>query len=152
MTLAVVKQSEGDLAAWISTEAGFIEGLWRYDEEPIILEAYQRAFMENRSRFRWITKGRQIGYSFVFALEALARCHLRDGYTGVFVSYNLEERKNPNRQAGVRRAAFGIPEETHRRFQNRARLRIQLFEQTGIANHLGTVEATKREKRRCASR
>ena len=93
MTLAVVKQSEADLAAWIATEAGFIEGLCRYDEEPIVLEAYQRAFMQNRSRFRWITKGRQIGYSFVFALEALARCHLRDGHTAVFVSYNLEDAK-----------------------------------------------------------
>ena len=93
MTISVVKQTEDDLASWIATEAGFIEGLCRYDDEPIVLEAYQRAFMQNRSRFRWITKGRQIGYSFVFALEALARCHLRDGHTAVFVSYNLEDAK-----------------------------------------------------------
>ncbi|MBN2717907.1 MAG: terminase family protein [Deltaproteobacteria bacterium] len=93
MTISVVKQTEDDLASWIATEAGFIEGLCRYDDEPIVLEAYQRAFMQNRSRFRWVTKGRQIGYSFVFALEALARCHLRDGHTAVFVSYNLEDAK-----------------------------------------------------------
>jgi len=93
MTLAVVKQTEADLASWIATEAGFVEGLCRYDDEPLVLEAYQRSFMQNRSRFRWITKGRQIGYSFVFALEALARCHLRDGHTAVFVSYNLEDAK-----------------------------------------------------------
>ena len=93
MTLAVIKQTESDLASWISTEWGFVEGLCRYDGEPIVLEAYQLAFMQNRSRFRWITKGRQVGYSFVFALEALARCHLRDGHTVVFVSYNLEDAK-----------------------------------------------------------
>ncbi len=93
MTLSVVKQTETDLAAWLATEWGFIEGLCRYEGEPIILEAYQLAFLQNRSRFRWVTKGRQVGYSFVFALEALARCHLRDGHTVVFVSYNLEDAK-----------------------------------------------------------
>ncbi|RJS14255.1 hypothetical protein DRW03_35260 [Corallococcus sp. H22C18031201] len=32
-----------------------------------------------------------MGFSFLFALEALARCHLRDGHTAVFVSYNLSD-------------------------------------------------------------
>lgn len=91
--LTVAKKAENDLASWLSTEWGFIEGLCQYDSEPLILEAYQRAFLQNRSRFRWITKSRQVGYSFIFALEALARCHLRDGHTVVFVSYNLEDAK-----------------------------------------------------------
>jgi phage FluMu gp28-like protein len=93
MTLAVVKQTENDLTSWLATEWGFIEGLCQYDGEPLMLEAYQRAFLQNRFRFRWITKSRQVGYSFIFALEALARCHLRDGHTVVFVSYNLEDAK-----------------------------------------------------------
>ncbi len=93
MTAVITKKSPSDVSAWLATEHGFIEGLCRYNGEPIVLEAYQRAFLQNRSRFRWVTKGRQIGYSFVFALEALARCHLRDGYTSVFVSYNLEDAK-----------------------------------------------------------
>ncbi|WP_394834512.1 hypothetical protein LVJ94_49255 [Pendulispora rubella] len=85
------KKSEEDLAAWLGTETGFISGICSYDGEPIRLEAYQTAFLNNRSRYRWITKARQIGFSFVMALESLARCHLRDGYSSVFVSYALSD-------------------------------------------------------------
>ena len=91
--LTVVKRTETDLTDWLCTEAGFISGLCSYDGEPIRLESYQLAFLQNRSRFRWITKGRQTGYSFVAALEALARCHLRDGHTSVFVSFSQDEAK-----------------------------------------------------------
>ena len=89
--LPVVKQTEADLLDWLATEAGFVEGLLRYDDEPVKLEAYQRAFMQCDSRFRWVSKARQIGYSFLFACEALARCHLRDGYTAIFVSYSQSD-------------------------------------------------------------
>jgi len=91
--LTRVRRTETDLASWLATEAGFICGLCRYDGEPIDLERYQVAYLNSRARFRWITKSRQVGYSFVFALEALARCHLRDGHTTIFVSYNLEDAK-----------------------------------------------------------
>ncbi len=93
MPAIIIKQTEADLASWLATEAGFISGLCFFEGEPIKLEAYQLAFLENRSRFRWITKSRQIGYSFIVALEALARCHLRDGHNTVFVSYSLDEAK-----------------------------------------------------------
>ncbi len=93
MTLGVIKRTEDELAEWLGTEAGFISALCRFDDEPIELEPYQLAFLNNRSRFRWVTKSRQVGYSFVAALEALARCHLRDGYTSVFVSFNQDDAK-----------------------------------------------------------
>jgi phage FluMu gp28-like protein len=89
--LIVGKRDPTDLAGWLSTEAGFIENLCHYDGEPVTLEPYQRRFLDNRSRFRWVTKSRQVGFSFLFALEALARAHLRDGYTAVFVSYNMAD-------------------------------------------------------------
>jgi phage FluMu gp28-like protein len=91
--LTVIKKNSTDLKSWLATEWGFISGLAQYDGEPIVLEPYQIEFMCNPSRFRWVTKARQVGYSFVFALEALARCHLRDGHTAFFVSYNLEDAK-----------------------------------------------------------
>jgi phage FluMu gp28-like protein len=91
--LGIIKRSEEELAAWLATEAGFIGGLCSLDGEPIVLEPYQVAFLENRSRFRWITKSRQVGFSFLMALEALARCHLRDSHTTVFVSYALDDAK-----------------------------------------------------------
>ncbi|MCP3163201.1 terminase large subunit domain-containing protein [Myxococcus qinghaiensis] len=91
MTLSIVKRTEDDLTQWLATESGFISGLCHYDNEPVVLEPYQQALLDNRSRFRWVAKSRQVGFSFLFALEALARCHLRDGHTAVFVSYNLSD-------------------------------------------------------------
>ena len=93
MVLGIVKKSEDDLAGWLATEAGFLSGLCSLDGEPLVLEPYQVAFLENRSRFRWVTKSRQVGFSFLMALEALARCHLRDSHTTVFVSYALDDAK-----------------------------------------------------------
>ena len=93
MTLGIVKRTEEEFADWIGTEWGFAEGLLSYDDEPIALEQYQLNFLQNRSRFRWVTKSRQVGFSFLFALEALARCHLREKHTAVFVSYNLDDAK-----------------------------------------------------------
>jgi hypothetical protein len=93
MTLGIVKSTEEEFAEWLSTEPGFVEGLTSYDDEPIALEQYQLSFLRDRSRFRWVTKSRQVGFSFLFALEALARCHLREKHTAVFVSYNLDDAK-----------------------------------------------------------
>jgi len=89
--LTIVKRTEEELDAWISTEAGFITAFCRFDDEPITLEPYQYEFLQSTSRFRWVTKARQVGYSFLVALEALARCHLRPKHTSVFVSYNLSD-------------------------------------------------------------
>jgi phage FluMu gp28-like protein len=97
--LIVTKQSEDDLANWLGTEWGFIEGLCRLDGEPIVLEPYQTHFLQDRSRFRWIVKSRQVGFSFIMALEALARCHLKENHTAVFVSFNLDEAKERILQA-----------------------------------------------------
>jgi hypothetical protein len=91
--LLVGKRDEGDLLDWLGTEVGFLSGVARYNEEPLLFEPYQIAFLESKSRFRWIEKSRQIGYSFLFACEAVARCHLRDAHTAVMLSYNLEDAK-----------------------------------------------------------
>jgi phage FluMu gp28-like protein len=87
----IVKQTEEDLEAFVGTEWGFISALCRADGAPITPEPYQLAFWRNRARLRWVVKGRQVGFSFAIALEALARCHLRDGYTAVIISYNLAD-------------------------------------------------------------
>jgi phage FluMu gp28-like protein len=93
VTLGIVKRTEEEFAQWLVNEQGFIEGLLSYEDEPVLLEPYQRAFLNNRSRFRWVTKSRQVGFSFLMALEALARCHIRPKHTAVFVSFNLDEAK-----------------------------------------------------------
>jgi len=93
MVLAITKKTESDLTDWLATEAGFLQGLCRYDEEPIKLDAYQAAFLSQDNKYRCVEKARQVGFSFLFALEAVARCHLRPAQTSVFVSYNLSDSK-----------------------------------------------------------
>jgi phage FluMu gp28-like protein len=94
MTLGIVRRDESDLTGWLATELGFITGLCEYDGQPIVLDQAQRAFLECESRFRWVTKSRQVGFSFIMALEALARCHLRASHMSVFVSFSLDECKD----------------------------------------------------------
>jgi len=99
MTGVVVKHTEAELADQVQSESRFISALCQLDGEPIELEPYQAAFLNNRSRFRWINKSRQVGFSMVMSLEALARCHLREGHTSVFVSFSLDEAKERILQA-----------------------------------------------------
>jgi phage FluMu gp28-like protein len=89
----IVKRSSEEFAEWLSREWGFLMGLGSFDGEPIKLESYQLRFLQNSSKFRWVIKSRQIGFSFLFALEALVRCHLRAKHTAIFVSYNLDDAK-----------------------------------------------------------
>lgn len=91
--LLVAKRTEEDLLDWLGTEVGFLTGLGHYNEEPLVLEPFQLAFLQSKSRYRWVEKARQVGFSFLFSAEAVARCHLRDDHTTVMVSYNLEDAK-----------------------------------------------------------
>jgi len=91
--LIVVKRSENEFQEWISNEPGFLTTFGSYDEAPVALEPYQQSFMTADSPFRCVEKSRQVGYSWIFAGETLARSHLRDQYTGIFVSYNLADAK-----------------------------------------------------------
>lgn len=91
--LLVVKRTEQDLLDWLGTELGFLTGIGHYNEEPIVFEPYQVAFLSSTKKYRWVEKARQVGFSFLFACEAIARCHLRDAHTSVMVSYNLEDAK-----------------------------------------------------------
>ncbi|MBN2204235.1 MAG: hypothetical protein JW767_04355, partial [Thermoleophilia bacterium] len=91
--LAVVKRDEQELLDWLGTEIGFLTGVGHYNEEAIVLEPYQVAFLRCARKYRWVEKARQVGFSFLFACESVARCHLRDAHTAVMVSYNLEDAK-----------------------------------------------------------
>ena len=91
--LGIVKRNEQETRDWLADELGFLAGVGQYDGLPIHFDAYQIAFLRNRRKYRWIVKARQVGFSFLFACEALARCHLRQSYTSVFVSYNLDDAK-----------------------------------------------------------
>lgn len=89
----MVKRTEQDLLDWLGTELGFLTGIGHYNEDPLVFEPYQIAFLSSSRKYRWVEKARQVGFSFLFACEAIARCHLRDAHTSVMVSYNLEDAK-----------------------------------------------------------
>lgn len=89
----MVKRTEQDLLDWLGTELGFLTGVGHYNEEPLVFEPYQIAFLRSTRKYRWVEKARQVGFSFLFACEAVVRCHLRDAHTSVMVSYNLEDAK-----------------------------------------------------------
>ncbi len=91
--LIVVKRDEEEFAQWASTEIGFLTCFGRFDDEPIEFEPYQLSFLKNPAPFRCVEKARQVGFSWLFACEAMARSHLRDTHTAVFVSYNLADAK-----------------------------------------------------------
>ena len=91
MTSIVVRRDEVETWSRFGTSWAFAEATLRYRDAPLRLTAYQREMMQNRSRFRWSVKARQVGYSFGFAVEALAHCHLYRNHTAVLVSYNQAE-------------------------------------------------------------
>ena len=91
--LGIVKRDDADFADWVAREEGFASTLMRYNDDELRLENYQLSFLIDESSYRCVEKSRQTGYSFVFAIEALARAHLRETHTAVFVSYNLADAK-----------------------------------------------------------
>jgi len=132
----VVKQDEQDLADWVSTEEGFISGLCRFEGEPIALESFQSSFLQNTSRFRWVNKSRQVGLSMVMSLEALARCHLRDGYTAVFVSFSQDEAKE--RIQTAREVFEDLPAEYQKRLLVDSKTELA-FESNGTSRRISRI-------------
>lgn len=86
-----VPRDASELLGSCATEWGFAQTFARYRGERLRLEPYQERFLRERSKYRCVVKGRQVGYSFLFALEALVRCHLRRNHTAILISYNLQE-------------------------------------------------------------
>jgi phage FluMu gp28-like protein len=82
---------------FVSSPYGFAATFckWNYGNgaEPLRLNPYQVAFLSSPARYRWVTKARQTGFSWVIALEALVNSHLQESHTSIFVSYNQEDSK-----------------------------------------------------------
>ncbi len=91
--LGIVKRTEVEFDAWLATERGFLTVFGRFGDDALHFEGYQIAFLKSRAPYRCVEKSRQVGYSWIFSCEALARSHLRDTNTSVFVSYNLSDAK-----------------------------------------------------------
>ncbi|MBN1193517.1 MAG: terminase, partial [Coriobacteriia bacterium] len=95
------RPTASDLAAWYGTPSGFVQAATEVGGQPIRLAGYQIAHLEDRSKFRIREKARGVGFSFICAAEALAKAHLRDEYTAILVSMNLDEAVEKIRYANM---------------------------------------------------
>jgi phage FluMu gp28-like protein len=91
--LGIVKRDEAEFRQWLATERGFLTAFGKFSDEDLKFEPYQTRFLADQSHYRCVEKSRQVGYSFLFACEAMARSHLRDIQNSIFVSYNLADAK-----------------------------------------------------------
>ncbi len=91
--LVVIKKepTEEEMTAWLSTIPGFIEGLTETEYSATRLYGYQVKYLNRTSMFWHVDKARQTGFSYIFAGQALAKAHLMNKYTGIFISINQEE-------------------------------------------------------------
>jgi len=82
-----------ELEDWLAVPSGFCEGLIQLNDVPLVLDPWQREFVDFDGRFYILNKARQTGFSFGCAARAVARCYLSPPrqYLGVFVSYNLAD-------------------------------------------------------------
>ena len=93
---SIVKKTGGaaeeEIAKWLSTEVGFLEGLTEdVLGNPTSLYGYQIVYINDRSYFIHIDKARQTGYSYIYACRSLAKSHLQPHHTSIFISINQEE-------------------------------------------------------------
>src|SRR5690348_12266872 len=78
------------------------------NDKPIIpLLPYQRAWVADRSKLKLAVKGRQEGYSFVAALEAVVRC-LERKTTWIFLSKGERQSKLLMEKVGDHVKAMGV--------------------------------------------
>ena len=79
----IVKRGEDEFKEWLATEAGFLEVIGSFDDAAIKMEPYQLSFLQTPARYRCVEKSRQVGYSWVFACESMARSHLHDTHNSI---------------------------------------------------------------------
>lgn len=77
----------------LTTEAGWIIANTDLskDKTGTVLDDWQIFNINNTSRYQIYIKSRQVGFSFIQALKKLARCALKPGYKGVFISIDRAE-------------------------------------------------------------
>jgi len=86
------EEANAEMMEWLSTESGFLEGF----TEDVFgnstkLYGYQIRYLTDRSFFIHIDKSRQTGFSYIYAGRSLARSHLQNYHTSIFISITQEE-------------------------------------------------------------
>jgi phage FluMu gp28-like protein len=81
------------LLEWLSRPVNYAENLIRVAGGPVRLDPWQNRFLRDDSKFINILKSRRVGGSWVMTLKMFISAQLTAGYSGTFVSMNLEEAK-----------------------------------------------------------
>lgn len=76
----------------LAAPSGLLQALFK-------LEPYQTAFLQDSATMRVVLKSRQVGFSWLFAAEAVANVCLSPGHQAIFVSLNREEAQEKIRYA-----------------------------------------------------
>jgi len=71
----------------------FLEQLCRFDDAPIRLYDYQKEFLADNSTYRIVNKARQLGFSFVVAVEAVIEALLNPNYVVLVTSTSEDSAK-----------------------------------------------------------
>jgi phage FluMu gp28-like protein len=87
--------TEDELNKWLCELPNYIEGLFTFNGEPLLLEGYQKEWVNDTSTYRWCGKSRRVGMSLICAAEALGEAQLTDiNKDWTFISYTMEEAIN----------------------------------------------------------
>ncbi|MGQ9696944.1 MAG: phage terminase large subunit family protein [Armatimonadota bacterium] len=82
----------GELLRFLSTPCGLLSAVFK-------LEPYQARFLNDASMTRVVLKSRQVGFSWLFAAEAVAKTCMVPGHHAIFVSLSREEAQEKIRYA-----------------------------------------------------
>ena len=134
--IVYVNPTEIELNQWLSVLPNYIEGLFTFNGEPLMLEDYQKTWVDDNSTYRWCGKSRRVGMSLICAAEALAEAQLTDiNKDWTFISYTMEEAINKIQYA---RAIYDLmPEKFKRRKMRDRRQSLEFADPvTGIVTRL----------------
>lgn len=97
------------------------------------LEPYQVAFLQDTATMRAVLKSRQVGFSWLFALEAVISVCTRPKSRAIFVSLNREEAQEKVLYA--REIVEALPEKWRPQISHASRLALEFADGSRITSH-----------------
>jgi hypothetical protein len=74
---------EKELIDWLATNSGYIEGLASYNETDLVLDGWQKEYIDDPAQLIAALKARQIGSSFAMAAKATAKSQIYKNWPAV---------------------------------------------------------------------
>jgi len=90
-----------ELIDWLATNSGYIEGLASYNETDLVLDGWQKEYIDDPAQLIAALKARQIGSSFAMAAKAIAKSQIYKNWPAVLTSMNLDDAREKIMYAGL---------------------------------------------------